>query len=108
MELKTTDWDVGTGRDAGIATITLSRPERHNSWTGRMHTELRHLLQIAEDDPDLRVVIITGDPEGRTFCPGADTKALESHVERGGYDAGTPDDIATPGHGVDPAFDADF
>ena len=53
-------------------------------------------------------VIITGDPEGQTFCPGADSKALESHVERGGYDAGTPDDIATPGHGVDPAFDADF
>ncbi len=108
MDLKTTRWDVGTGSDAGIATITLSRPERRNSWTGRMHTELRHLLQIAEDHPDVRVVIITGDPEGRTFCPGADSKALESHVERGGYDAGTPDDIATPGHGVDPAFDADF
>lgn len=73
-----------------------------------MHTELRHLLQVAEDHPDVRVVIITGDPEGQTFCPGADSKALESHVQRGGYDAGTPDDIATPGHGVDPAFDADF
>lgn len=108
MDLKTTRWDVGTGRDAGIATITLSRPDRRNSWTGRMHTELRHLLQVAEDHPDVRVVIITGDPEGQTFCPGADSKALESHAERGGYDAGTPDDIATPGHGVDPAFDADF
>ena len=108
MDLKTTRWDVGTGSDAGIATITLSRPDRRNSWTGRMHTELRHLLQAAEDHPDVRVVIITGDPEGQTFCPGADSKALESHVERGGYDAGTPDDIATPGHGVAPAFDADF
>ena len=38
MDLKTTRWDVGTGSDAGIATITLSRPERRNSWTGRMHT----------------------------------------------------------------------
>ena len=73
-----------------------------------MHTELRHLLQQAEDDPTIRVVIITGDPAGKTFCPGADSKALETHVERGGYDAGTPADIATPGHGVDPAFDADF
>ena len=70
MDLKTTRWDVGTGSDAGIATITLSRPERRNSWTGRMHTELRHLLQIAEDHPDVRAVIITGDPEGQTFCPG--------------------------------------
>lgn len=106
MELKTTRWV--SGEPAGVATITLSRPERRNSWTGRMHTELRHLLQRAEDDPTIRVVVITGDPAGKTFCPGADSKALETHVERGGYDAGTPDDIATPGHGVNPAFDADF
>ena len=108
MELKTTRWTLGEGADAGIATITLSRPDRRNSWTGRMHTELRHLLQTAEDDPAIRVVVITGDPDGRTFCPGADSKALETHVERGGYDAGTPADIATPGYGVAPAFDADF
>jgi enoyl-CoA hydratase/carnithine racemase len=73
-----------------------------------MHTELRHLLQRAEDDPSIRVVVITGDPAGKTFCPGADSRALETHLERGGYDAGTPPDLATPGHGVDPAFDADF
>ena len=108
MELKTTRWTLGEGADAGIATITLSRPDRRNSWTGRMHTELRHLLQTAEDDPAIRVVVITGDPDGRTFCPGADSKALETHVERGGYDAGTPADITTPGYGVAPAFDADF
>lgn len=106
MDLKTTRW--AAGEPEGVATITLSRPERRNSWTGRMHTELRYLLQQAEDDPAVRVVVITGDPEGKTFCPGADTKALETHVERGGYDAGTPHDIATPGSGVDPGFDADF
>jgi enoyl-CoA hydratase/carnithine racemase len=106
MELKTTTWSVG--EPAGVATITLSRPDRHNAWTGRMHTELRHLLQLAEDDPTIRVVVITGDPDGTAFCPGADSKALETHVERGGYDAGTPPDLATPGYGTDPAFDADF
>ncbi|MGZ0218217.1 MAG: enoyl-CoA hydratase [Actinobacteria bacterium] len=104
MELKTTRWDLVNG----VGTITLSRPHRHNSWTGRMHTELRHLLQTAEDDPSIRVVVITGDPDGKTFCPGADSKALETHVDRGGYDAGTPDDIANPGYGIDPTFDADF
>jgi enoyl-CoA hydratase/carnithine racemase len=104
MELKTTCWDLVNG----VGTITLSRPHRHNSWTGRMHTELRHLLQTAEDDPSIRVVVITGDPDGKTFCPGADSKALETHVSRGGYDAGTPDDIANPGYGIDPTFDADF
>ncbi|MEM9203077.1 MAG: enoyl-CoA hydratase-related protein [Actinomycetota bacterium] len=106
MELKTTRWVVADQPE--IATITLSRPTRHNSWTGRMHTELRYLLERAEDDPTIRVVIITGDPTGTAFCPGADAKALETHVERGGYDPGTPPDIATPGYGVSPAFDADF
>jgi enoyl-CoA hydratase/carnithine racemase len=105
MDLKTTRWELA---EPGIGLLTLSRPERHNAWTGRMHTEIRHLLQAAENDPAVRVVVITGDPAGRTFCPGADSQALEGHVERGGYDAGTPDDIATPGFGVRPEFDADF
>lgn len=108
MELKTTRWNIGAGDDASIATITLSRPHRHNAWTGRMHTEMRHLLQRAEGDSSIRVVIITADVEGRAFCPGADAQALEGHVERGGYDAGTSSDIATPGYGTAEEFDADF
>ena len=104
MELKTTRWSV----DDGVGLLTLSRPESHNAWTGRMHTEIRHLLQVAEDDRSIRVVVITGDPAGTTFCPGADSNALAGHAERGGYDPGTPADIATPGHGVAPQFDADF
>ncbi len=104
MDLKTTRWEVADG----VATLTLSRPEAHNSWTGRMHTEMRHLLQLGDEDPSIRVIIITGDPAGSTFCPGADTRALEGHAQRGGYDAGTPDDLAMPGHGVHPDFDADF
>lgn len=104
LELKTTKWHV----DDGIATLTLSRPNSHNAWTGRMHTELRHLLDVGESDPDVHVIIITGDPAGRSFCPGGDAKALAGHADRGGYDAGTPDDLANPGYGVRPEFDADF
>ncbi len=104
MELKTTRWAV----TEGIATLTLARPESHNAWTGRMHTELRHLLTEAESDRAVRVVIITGDEAGGAFCPGADFKALEGHAERGGYDAGTPDDLAMPGYGRRDEFDADF
>ena len=90
----------------GIATLTLSRPERLNSWTGRMHTEYRWILEQAERDDGVRVVVITG--EGRGFCAGADTAALETHIERGGYDPGTPDDLPEPGYGIRPEFDADF
>lgn len=104
MALKTTRWEV----DRGVATLTLSRPASHNAWTGRMHTEIRYLLERAERTPSIRVVIITGDPEGRSFCPGGDATALAGHAARGAYDAGTPDDIAEPGFGVDPRFDADF
>ncbi len=102
MELKVTRFEVNTG----IATLTLNRPERLNSWTGRMHTEYRHLLSQAEDDPAVRAIVVTG--AGRGFCAGADTSALESHVERGAYDPGTPVDLARPGYGVRPEFDADF
>jgi enoyl-CoA hydratase/carnithine racemase len=102
VELKVTRYRV----EEGIATIELHRPERLNSWTGRMHTEYRHLLERAEADADVGVIVLTG--AGRGFCAGADTAALATHVERGGYDAGTPSDLARPGFGVRDEFDADF
>jgi enoyl-CoA hydratase/carnithine racemase len=94
------------GLDRAVATITLVRPERLNAWTGRMHTEYRALLARAADDPAVRVIVVTG--AGRGFCAGADTRALEGHVERGAYDPGTGADLARPGFGVRPEFDADF
>jgi enoyl-CoA hydratase/carnithine racemase len=102
LDLKVTRYDV----DDRVATLTLHRPDRLNSWTGRMHTEYRWILEQAERDPAVRAIVITG--AGRGFCAGADTVALEGHVERGGYDPGTPDDLARPGYGVRPEFDADF
>jgi enoyl-CoA hydratase/carnithine racemase len=104
MELKATRYAV----EDGVAVVTLSRPKRRNAWTGRMHTEYRWILREADADPAVRVIVVTGDPEGHAFCAGADLQALEGHSEKGGYDPGTPDDIAEPGYGVDPAFDAAF
>jgi enoyl-CoA hydratase/carnithine racemase len=103
MELKTIRYEVDGG---AIATITLDRPHRLNAWTGRMHTEYRWALAKAEASPTVRVVIVTG--AGRGFCAGADSGALSGHVEKGGYDPGTQDDLATPGFGVRPEFDHDF
>jgi len=102
MELKVTRYEV----DESIATLTLDRPERLNSWTGRMHTEYRWILDQANRDPNVRVIIVTG--AGRGFCSGADTAALQGHAERGGYDPGTPADLAMPGYGIRPEFDAHF
>ncbi|MBI00486.1 MAG: enoyl-CoA hydratase [Acidimicrobiaceae bacterium] len=104
MDLRSTKYEVlGT-----TAVVFLSRPERHNAWTGRMHTEYRWLLEQAESDPSVKAVVVTGDPEGGTFCVGADAKALQGHAERGDYDDGVLGNVSRPGFGVDRAFDADF
>lgn len=102
MDLRATHYDV---RDH-IATITLARPDRMNAWTGRMHAEYRWAVEEAERDPAVRVIVVTG--EGRAFCAGADSAALDGHVSRGGYDDGLPPDVARPGYGVRPEFDHDF
>ena len=64
--------------------VFLSRPERRNAWTGRMHTEYRWALQQAESDESVKVIVVTGDPEGRAFCVGADTGALACRATRSG------------------------
>ena len=101
-DLKVTRYSVGDG----VATITLDRPDRLNAWTGKMHTEYRALLRLAMDDRAVRAIVVTG--AGRGFCAGADSRALEGHVERGGYDPGTGHDLAYPGYGTRDEFDADF
>ncbi len=103
MELKVVRYEVSER----VATITLHRPERMNTWTGRMHTEYRWALAQAEAESSARVIVVTG--AGRAFCAGADSRALEGHVSKGGYDSGTvADELANPGYGVRPEFDADF
>ena len=101
MELKTLQLDISDK----IATISLDRSPV-NAWTGRMHTEYRWLLNKLDKDRSVRAIIVTGS--GKAFCVGADSKALEGHVDRGGYDAGVPQDIANPGYGVNAQFDASF
>jgi|TARA_B100000768_G_C11259109_1_gene367898 enoyl-CoA hydratase/carnithine racemase len=103
MELKNTEYAVDID---GIATIWLNRPHRMNAWTGRLHTEYRYLLEQANLDKKVRVIVVTG--RGKGFCVGGDSDALSGHSERGGYDSGTKEDIALPGFGTSPEFDAAF
>jgi enoyl-CoA hydratase/carnithine racemase len=102
MDLKVVQYSVTDS----IATITLNRPQRLNAWIGRMHTEYRWVLEQAEREAAVRVIVVTG--AGRGFCAGADFEALEGHITKGRYDPGTPDNLATPGYGVRPEFDVDF
>ena len=57
-----------------VATITLNRPERMNAWTWPMHAAFFELVDRADDDPEVRAVVITG--AGRGFCPGMDMEFL--------------------------------
>jgi len=56
--------------DAGIATLTLNRPERLNSFTQAMHAEVRAALDRVQADKSVRVLLLTG--AGRGFCAGQD------------------------------------
>jgi enoyl-CoA hydratase/carnithine racemase len=89
-----------------VATITLHRPERLNAWTTRMNAEYRTLLQRASDDATVRVIVVTGS--GRGFCAGAEADDLAGHAQRGTYRSWDSDDLARPGYGVRPEFDAEL
>ncbi len=53
-----------------VLTITLDRPDRLNAFTFRMHQEVIAAFDVADEDPGIRAVIVTG--RGRGFCAGAD------------------------------------
>lgn len=59
---------------AGVGTITLNRPDKLNSFTIQMLVELNEVLRIAEKDPAVRCLVITG--AGRGFCAGQDLQAF--------------------------------
>lgn len=56
--------------DNGVATITLSRPERLNALTFEVYRELTDTFAALRTEKDVRVVVITGS--GRAFCSGGD------------------------------------
>ncbi|MBT4689133.1 MAG: enoyl-CoA hydratase [Rhodospirillaceae bacterium] len=104
MDLKVTRSEIADG----VGTVFLHRPGRGNSWSKRMNVEYRWLMAQMDDNPDVRVIVVTGT--GRQFCVGADFDALD-HYKNGKDDyvtSLTDDSMAEPGHGVRPEFDADM
>jgi enoyl-CoA hydratase/carnithine racemase len=58
----------------GVGTLTLNRPDSRNALTTELLRELRAAIAALRDDPDTRVVVLTG--AGSVFCAGADLKEL--------------------------------
>ncbi len=54
----------------GVATLTLNRPDKLNSFTSAMHAEVRDALSRVKADGSARCLLLTG--AGRGFCAGQD------------------------------------
>src|SRR5579864_5573414 len=70
-----------TEEKAGVATVTLNRPERMNAYTARLGAELRHAIVSFDRRDDIRAIIVTG--AGRAFCAGADLASAGDTFTRG-------------------------
>ncbi len=73
----------------GVARLTIDRPERRNALSWTVLTELRARVAEIRDDPEVRVVVLTGAGD-KAFCAGADLTGmaagaghLDLHESRG-------------------------
>lgn len=62
----------------GIATLTLNRPEKHNTLSGRMIEELTEAAAVLGADPKVRVVILGA--AGDSFCAGGDLDWMKAQI----------------------------
>jgi 2-(1,2-epoxy-1,2-dihydrophenyl)acetyl-CoA isomerase len=67
-------------REAGVATLTLNRPERLNALNTELGAAVVAALGRAAADRDVRVVVLTG--AGRAFCAGGDIALLRDARQR--------------------------
>ncbi|MDB5969917.1 MAG: enoyl-CoA hydratase [Hydrocarboniphaga sp.] len=66
-------------REAGLALITLNRPDRLNALSGPVMDQLLAYVQAAADDRSVRAVLLRG--AGRAFCAGGDMKSGSGNRE---------------------------
>jgi naphthoate synthase len=81
-------YETSAGEDAGIAKITIDRPEVRNAFRPQTVIEISRALEAAREDPAVGVIILTGEGP-HAFCSGGDQRV------RG--DTGYMEDGATVG-----------
>ena len=77
-------YELATGDDAGIAKITINRPEVRNAFRPETVIELSDAFERAREDDSVGVIILTGEGP-HAFCSGGDQRVRGS---RGGYVTG--------------------
>ena len=80
-----------------VGVITLNRPEARNAVDRELALALEAAVDRVEDDPKVRVGVLTANVEGQArpvFCAGADLKVIREtgtaatlDTERGGFGA---------------------
>lgn len=65
----------------GIATVTLNRPERMNSFNQKMGEEMRAIWHAIREDDNVRAIVLRAC-EGRAFCTGVDVQAMDLKLEK--------------------------
>jgi enoyl-CoA hydratase len=71
----TDDNDILFGREGGVGTVLLNRPQALNAFTLGMYRRLDPQLRAWADDPDIGAVLVEGAGE-RAFCAGGDVRAV--------------------------------
>ena len=69
-----------TCSDAGVATLTLNRPERKNPLTFDSYAELRDRFWSLQRATDVKAVVVTG--AGGNFCSGGDVHEIIGPLTR--------------------------
>ena len=82
MAFKTIEFNV----DSGVATLTLNRPDRLNSFNTEMHGEVRTAMKQVQEDSSIRCLVLTAN--GRGFCAGQDLGDRAVSAEGGAPDLG--------------------
>ncbi len=63
--------------DGNVATLTLNRPERHNSLIPELLSDFLAILEAWQNRPDLRAMVLQAN--GRSFSTGGDVRAFDEH-----------------------------
>jgi enoyl-CoA hydratase len=72
-------------RPNGVLLVTLNRPDVFNATNARLHWELTQIWKTVDDDPQTKVVLVTG--KGKAFSAGGDIEMLDQM-------AGNPEAVA--------------
>jgi naphthoate synthase len=90
-------YELSTGEDAGIAKITINRPEVRNAFRPETVVELSDAFERAREDLEVGVVILTGEGD-KAFCSGGDQRVRGG--QGGGYVTGADPEQAGRQAGV--------